>query len=102
MIRIINGKKYNTETATLVDSYQNTYGYSDFRWCEEKLYIKKTGEFFLAGEGGAMSRWARSIDDNCTSGGKGIQPLSREEALEWLECYSDADTIEKYFPEIEE
>lgn len=44
--KIINGKLYNTETATLVGRWWNKYSIHDFKYCEESLYRKKTGEFF--------------------------------------------------------
>ena len=55
MKKIINHKMYNTETAERLASSSNGYGYDDFRYMEEQLYRKKTGEFFLYGEGGALS-----------------------------------------------
>ncbi len=48
MKKIINGKRYDTETAKLIgsDGYSNP---SDFNYWSEDLYQKKTGEFFLYG-----------------------------------------------------
>jgi len=34
---------------------------------------------------------------NMTSGGEGIEPLSKTEALAWLERHGDADLVEAYF-----
>jgi len=55
MKKIINGKRYDTETAQLIGSasYSNR---TDFRFWSEELYRKKTGEFFLYGEGGPASK----------------------------------------------
>jgi hypothetical protein len=101
MKKIINGKRYDTETATLIGSAR--YGYpSDFEYWAEDLYRKKTGEFFLYGEGGPMSRYSRSTGQNEWSGGKEIRPLSLKEAQEWAEKYLDADKYEEVFGRIEE
>jgi hypothetical protein len=101
MKKIINGKRYDTETAQLIGSasYSNR---TDFHFWNEELYRKKTGEFFLYGEGGAMSRYSRSTGQNEIYGGAEIRPLSLEEAQEWAEKYLDADEYEEVFGHIEE
>ena len=42
MAKIIKGKRYNTESASLLVSHENP-----LRGQEERLYRKKTGEYFL-------------------------------------------------------
>lgn len=101
MKKIINGKRYNTDTATLIGS--TGYGYpGDLEYWAEELYLKKTGEFFIYGEGGPMSKYSRRIGENEWSGGEEIRPLSLKEAQEWAENYLDADEYEKVFGKIEE
>lgn len=95
---IINGKRYNTETATLVDEWDNGLSYSDFKHCEESLYRTKKGSWFTLGSGGPMSRYARSVGGSMTSGDRDvIRPISADEAREWLERYGHDDLIEKFF-----
>ncbi len=96
MKKIINGKRYDTNTAKLIGetSYSNR---TDFAYWSEELYQKRTGEFFLYGEGGPMSKYARSTGQNSWSGGKKIIPLTIEEAQEWAEKYLDADEYEALF-----
>lgn len=65
MKAIINGHKYNTDTAKLIASYANRGGWRDFHHFEEALYKKKTGEFFLHGEGGSETKYSRQVDSNC-------------------------------------
>jgi hypothetical protein len=102
MKKIIDGKIYDTKTATEVASYWNHLGTGDFRWYSEALYRTRRGNFFLSGEGGAMTRWSHSCGDNSVCGGEGIEPMSPDEAREWCEEHDvDADTIEEYF-EVEE
>ena len=101
MKKIINGKRYDTDTATLIGSAG--YGYpGDFNYWTEDLYRKKTGEFFLYGEGGPMSRYSRRTGQNEISGGAEIRPLSLKEAQEWAEEHLDADEYEQVFGKIEE
>ena len=102
MRKIIEGKRYDTETATKVadDSYSN---YGDLGYWSEELYRTQKGTWFLAGEGGAMTRYARSIGQNEVGGGGAIIPLTKTEALAWLEAHnSDSDAIEEYFSDVVE
>ena len=96
MKKIINGKVYDTDKARELgtDSYSSP---RDFNYWHEALYQKRTGEFFLYGEGGQMSRYARSIDQNSWSGGEKIMPLSAANARKWAEDHLDADDYEKIF-----
>ena len=97
MKQVIEGKVYNTETAEEIAEWGNGLGCSDFRHCDEKLYKTKKGAFFLAGEGGPMSKYSRACGD-MTGGGEGIIPLSEDDAREWCESHDvDADEIETLF-----
>ena len=101
MKKIINGKQYNTETAKMVGYYW--YGANnDFRHFEETLYRKKTGEFFMKGEGGPASRYTKSLGNNSWTGSKELIPLSIEEAKEWAEKHLEADEYEAIFGIVEE
>lgn len=101
MKKIINGKRYDTETAQLIGSasYSNR---TDFHFWNEELYRKKTGEFFLFGEGGPASKYSQQVEQNTWSGGEQIMPLTLAEAQEWGEKYLDADEYEEVFGRIEE
>ena len=101
MKKIINGRKYDTDTATLIGEWSDGYP-RDFRYQCETLYRKRTGEFFLHGEGGAMSKYAVSHGDNSWSGGEEIIPLSYDRAREWAEKHLDADDYEAAFGEVSE
>lgn len=101
MKAVIKNKLYNTDTAKEIAYWSNGMSYSDFRFVEETLYQKKTGEFFVHGHGGAMSYYREA----CTGGycaGSGIRPLTIDETKEWLEEYADADTYITVFGDVEE
>lgn len=85
MKKIIDGKLYNTATATIIAEYWNGLGSSDFRNISEELYRTKKGKFFIAGNGGPMTKYSESCGDNSRCGGEKIIPLSESEAREWLE-----------------
>lgn len=101
MKKIIDGRKYDTETAEKVLTHDNGYYQTDFYWCEETLYRKKTGEFFIYGEGGAASKYSK-ICGNGSCGGCAIVPLTEGEAMEFVENCGDVDLYEELFGEVEE
>lgn len=101
MKKIINGKKYDTDTAKCVGDWTNGYGGNDFHYVSESLYRKKTGEFFLYGEGGAMTQYAES-DGDAYCGGAEIIPLTEKRAKEWAEKHLDCDDYESIFGVVEE
>lgn len=96
MKKIINGKRYDTDTAKEIgyDSYSNR---RDFSFWEETLYRKNTGEYFLHGEGGPASKYAVTIGQNEWSGGEKIIPLNEAAAKKWAEDHLSADEYEKNF-----
>lgn len=101
MIKVINGAKYNTSTA----KFQGGHGYSnpgDFSYWEESLYRTKAGKYFLHGEGGPMSKYAKSTGQNNWSGGSAILPMSRTSAMEWAEENLDGEEYEAIFGVIDE
>jgi hypothetical protein len=101
MKKVINRKKYDTETATPIGQYHNDRAINDFRYYWEQLYQKTTGEYFLYGEGGPMSKYARSTGDGY-DGGEKIIPLTREKAREWAEKYLEYDEYATAFGEPDE
>ena len=101
MKKIINGKKYDTKTAKKIITWSNEF-YNDFREISETLYRKKTGEYFLYGEGGAMTVYAEAIGDNTWSGGEQIIPLKEKEAKRWAEEKISVDAYERIFGEVSE
>lgn len=97
MKKVINGRLYDTEKAKLITSWANKFSISDFQYCEENLYRKRTGEYFLHGWGGPMSPYAESAGQNTWSGGEKIIPLTYDEAKAWMEEHADAEEYEYEF-----
>lgn len=96
MKKVIDGKVYNTETATKVAEWDNGIFGNDFRSCSEELYKTKKGAWFIFGKGGAMSKYSES-HGNSTSGSSTIFTVTEDEAFAWLENYNEMDAIEEYF-----
>ena len=101
MKKIINGKRYDTETAEKIGVWDNARSISDFDCCEETLYRKRTGEFFIHGGGGARTKYAKE-EYGMYGWGEAIVPLTEDEAKTWVEKNLDADTYEALFAVEEE
>ena len=101
MKKIINGKLYSTETAEHIGMWNNGYYTNDFNYCSEYLYRKKTGEFFLHGEGHALSIYA-SHEGNSSGWGEQIIPMTYQEAQEWAEKHLTGDEYEEIFGDVSE
>ena len=96
MKKIIDGKIYNTDTATLVATCD--YGFpGDFTHFEEGLYRTAKGAWFVAGKGGAMSHYGVAIGNGSRSGSNNIRVLSDGEAKRWLESYGETDALLEHF-----
>lgn len=102
MKKIINGKKYDTDTAQSLAEWSNHMSRFDFGFVVETLYRKKTGEFFIFGEGGAMTKYAESAGRNSWAEGSRIMPMSYDEAKMWAEEHIDGDLYEQIFGEVTE
>ena len=101
MKKAINNKMYDTATARPAGRWTNGLYPNDFEYCAETLYCKKTGEYFLHGEGGGNSRYG---EWHGNSGGPGekIMPLGIEDARKWAEKHLDGEDYVKEFGEPEE
>ena len=98
MKRIIDGRKYDTDTAEEVA--EASHGRKrDLDYYEETLYRKRTGEYFLYGYGHGASRYAKQA---CGDFGPGsdIIPLTYEKAREWAERELPVDEYESIFGEV--
>ena len=100
MKKIINGSKYDTETAKMMAV--NAYGrVGDFSHWEEELYKTKSGKFFLYGEGGANSKYG-VWEGNEGYGDEKIMPMSEDEAKTWAKNALNGDEYENIFGDVEE
>lgn len=101
MIKIIDGKRYNTEKAECVFSYWNGYSTSDFHYRTKTLYRTQGGAWFIHHEGGALTDMAVSVGNGGKGGSEDIEPVSDEDAFGFLQAHSDdseaLEAIEKHF-----
>jgi hypothetical protein len=96
MHKTIANKLYDTSTAKAMGNWQKGYT-SDRGYLSETLYLKKTGEYFLHGEGGPRSRYAQRVAPNTWGYGERIIPLTHEEAHAWAENHLTETAYEVVF-----
>lgn len=100
MIKVIDGKRYNTNTAEEVYSYY-TGQYGDFDYRERTLYRTKAGAWFMYHAGGALTDMAIVTSGNDRTGSTCIEPVTDDEAYAFLERHSADDealaALERYF-----
>lgn len=94
MKKVINGKVYDTDTAKELGFDCKGDGLT--RWAET-LYQKRTGEYFLHGEGGAMTNYGVSLGDNEWGPSEKIIPMSPTKAREWGEKHLSGEAYEAAF-----
>lgn len=99
-MRVIrDGQRYDTETAEEILSWNNGRGYSDFRHRDKTLYRTKKGRYFLSHGGGPMTDMAVSSGDNSWGGSSSIEPISDEDAFEFLCSHEGEEAAERFFPD---
>ena len=101
MRRVINNKKYDTDKATVIGSWDDGMP-GDFDYICETLYKKRTGEYFVHGRGGARSRYAEEREDGWFGGGQSIMPLTVESAKKWAQENLKCEEYEAEFGEVAE
>ena len=96
--KTINGTRYDTEKACLVgDYYTRRLATDDSRFWKAALYkTKRSGKYFLFGQGNAMTRFAA----HAGGWGEKIIPMSTQEAHEWAKQYLDAEVVRQHFKEL--
>lgn len=98
-MRVIrNGLIYDTDKAKHLAADSFSYP-GDFSYWLEELYKTPNGRYFLYGEGGPKSKYAKYLGNGNTGGSSDIVPLSGEQALEWMESHDiSPEIIEREFP----
>jgi hypothetical protein len=103
MKKIIDGKTYNTETATFVCSVSGRISdRGDFGFDDTGLYRSPKGQFFISGHGGPRSLWGVTTGPSSWSGGEGLRLVSEDDAREMCERHAKPEVYQEFFGEPEE
>lgn len=99
MREIINGRTYDTETATLI---AECYRQPQFAYHDEVLYEQEENIFFIYREDGCLTRFnpismVACSDDDWEIESQSIIPCSKSEAKSWFEKNIEPDAyVEEY------
>jgi hypothetical protein len=98
MRKVIHGTVYDTKKAVRLHGWsRGTPG--DHHYVKHALYRAENGEFFLAGESGALGSYGQRCGQSDFTEGWGIRELSAREARQWLKDFgAPGSLIEEYFP----
>ena len=99
MRAVIEGRRYNTETATEVASIESGHNPSELDYFTEALYHTARGNWFLAGWGNTRSPYSTGAASTRACGER-VTVLGPAEAQEWLEEHGKVDALEAYFGEL--
>ncbi len=105
MKRTINGERFDTEAKCSRLIGESRHGNpGDSHYWKAGLYATKRpelpGRYFLAGSGGPMTAWRRTIGKDHWCGSEGIIPLSRASALKWAEEYCSEEKVKEFFSDL--
>ncbi|MFW8596971.1 hypothetical protein ACOJBZ_02560 [Enterococcus innesii] len=101
MKKIIEGKSYNTETATLIAEFR-IGNRSDAKGIEEEVYQTKKGQYFMYFGGGALTEYREEVSPRNYSDNEDIKLITEKEAKKFAMKHLDADEFEDIFGEVEE
>lgn len=100
MRKVIKGRLYNTDTAQKLGWIDNTdrdnwatpllRAEIDANVIQETLYLTKSGNYFIHGEGGSLTRYAETLGDHVWLTGEHIEPITEERAKLWAQSAGPA------------
>lgn len=98
MYKYFDRKPYDTDKADKLAEWDNGFHRGDSQWVDETLMRTKDGRWFLYGEGGYRTRYARRAGLNCWyPTGEAIIPFDAEAARDWAEEHLDGDDVDRIF-----
>ena len=99
MKKIINNKLYDTATAKKLAEWDQN-GADAQNYIAESLYRKKTGEFFIFGNGGVNTKYAKIGRSKGFEPGCEILPLSLDQAKAWASDHLSSHEYDDIFGDI--
>ena len=96
MKKIINGSRYNIETAQLLGTHETGLP-GDINHRGQDLYRTKAGKYFIHNYGNGFP-----LPDGFWGWGEEITPITEDAARQWAEQYLDGDAYEAAFGEVVE
>lgn len=98
MKKIINGLRYDTDTAVCVHVFHCDLPAGHWKFHRTSLYRTTSGRWFIAGAGCGGSMWGQKLPDcNDYVSGEGLRVVDEAEAREILEHDNAIEELEEFF-----
>mgnify|MGYP001494830180 CR=1 FL=1 len=98
MKKIINGLRYDTDTAVCVHVLHSDLPAGHGKFHRTSLYRTTSGRWFIAGTACGGSMWGQELPDcNDSVSGKGLRVVHEVEAREILESENAIEELEEFF-----
>ena len=97
MKKIIKNKVYDTDTARELCTFEPNSSKKDKSWYKEVLYQKKTGEYFLHGQGNSESIYSKALSKKEKKGIEKLIPMNYDEAAAWAKKNLSTEIYDKIF-----
>jgi len=95
----IDGQRFDTDKSEVIHASSYDGPKNSSEWWSETLYrTPRSKRFFLVGEGGGMTRYAKRTGSGMYTRGERCDPMTDAEALAWAEAHMTADEIDAAFP----
>ena len=94
MRKVIEGHRYDSDTARVVGTWDNRLDRSDLYWVQETLYRTRAWLYFVHGEGGARTQYSRQDGIGGWTGGESVTPLPADDARMWAERHLTGEECE--------
>ncbi len=93
---ISGGLRYNLHQSMKIGWYESPCPANEYHYFKEALFVTAKGNFFLVGEGNALSRYRERCED-LWGGVPALEPISKRQAFQWAERFLTVKNVEKYF-----
>lgn len=100
MQKIIGKKLYDTDSPEmkLLGTWDNKLPSNDLRTVYQELYRTNEGEYVIYSFGGPMTPYGERIGNDLTYG-EALEPVTRDQALEWSIRHLPTERVIKNFPD---
>jgi hypothetical protein len=96
MQKVINGTKYDTDSAELVAQHMSRKLYSDNDCASESLYRTEKGNWFILADASSELKYGNR-DCKVVGEKKWLVPFTEEKAQRWLERNDQFEQLNKWF-----
>lgn len=101
MRKIIDGRRYDTDTAKKIWEHEPIENMNDINYYRETLYQKNNGELFMHCVGNAGSKHNKPSGANCRRGSETINPIDYYSARQWALERMPEDQYNDIFGEVD-